>query len=211
MATLSGFGVGIVVRYFRRVKKFMYFGVVLFAVGFGILIHYRGGTSYSQFAGMFGAQVVLGIAGGFFTYPGQLLIQASVPHEHLAVVTSLYLACYYLGASVMESVAGAVWTQTLPNRLVSALGNVTLASEVYASPFSWAIQYPVGTFERTQVIEAYRGTQLILTVIAVAMCLPLLGCVALVKDYRLGDGQSRLNKHGEEIESDRGDERKIDA
>ncbi|KAK4703830.1 MFS transporter, SIT family, siderophore-iron:H+ symporter, partial [Phenoliferia sp. Uapishka_3] len=81
VATLSGIGCGIFVRFVGRVKALMIFGVTLFAVGFGLVIRYRGGPS--NYSGMLGAQILLGMAGGFFTYPAQVSIQAAVPHESL--------------------------------------------------------------------------------------------------------------------------------
>ena len=79
VACLSGIGAGLVVRRIRRLKIMMISGVCLFAAGFGIVIRYRGGPS--EWAGMVGGQVVLGVAGGFFTYPGQVAIQAAVEHQ----------------------------------------------------------------------------------------------------------------------------------
>ncbi|KAL8280240.1 hypothetical protein RQP46_007354 [Phenoliferia psychrophenolica] len=100
VACISGIGAGILVRKIRRMRHMMFFGVAVFAVGFGLVVRYRGGPT--QFAGMVGGQVVLGIAGGFFTYPGQVAIQAAVEHRYLAVATSLYLASYYVGSAVFE-------------------------------------------------------------------------------------------------------------
>lgn len=55
VACLSGIGAGILVRKIRRMKYMMFFGVCLFAVGFGLVIRYRGGPA--EFAGMVGGQV----------------------------------------------------------------------------------------------------------------------------------------------------------
>ncbi|KAL8280241.1 hypothetical protein RQP46_007355 [Phenoliferia psychrophenolica] len=74
--------------------------------------------------------------------------------------------------------------------LLSELGNATLADAVYASPFTFAEQYPIGTVERSAVIAAYRHTQLLLTVTALALCVPLCASVALIRDVKLGEEQS---------------------
>lgn len=77
---LSGLALGVIVRFVKRVKPFMIFGVLCFMVAFGILIRYRG-TSVTEYAGIVGGQVLLGFAGGLFPYPAQALIQSTVRHE----------------------------------------------------------------------------------------------------------------------------------
>lgn len=65
----------------RYLKPFILFGTCLFMVAFGLMIHYRGGSGPSAHNGIIGAQVLLGIAGGFFPYPAQASIQAATKHE----------------------------------------------------------------------------------------------------------------------------------
>lgn len=75
----------------------------------GLLVKYRGQNGAGK-AGMIGAQVVLGIGAGsvylvdlcpepwltfacsLFSYPTQVLVQAAAKHEHVAVLTALYLS-----------------------------------------------------------------------------------------------------------------------
>ena len=63
-----------------------------FVLAFGLLIRFRGGNGTSDFAGLVAGEVILGIAGGLFPYPTQVLVQSAVQHERTAVITSLYLA-----------------------------------------------------------------------------------------------------------------------
>ena len=58
-------------------------------VAFGLLIRFRGGGSSSSHAAIVGAQVVLGIGAGFFSYPTQASIQACSSHER---VSSLFFS-----------------------------------------------------------------------------------------------------------------------
>ena len=80
-SVITGVLLGLVIFRFRRLKPFIVFGTCLFMVAFGLLIHYRGGTTGSAHNGIIGAQVLLGIAGGFFPYPAQASIQAATQHE----------------------------------------------------------------------------------------------------------------------------------
>jgi SIT family siderophore-iron:H+ symporter-like MFS transporter len=110
-SVITGTLLGLVVFKARQLKPFILFGTCLFMVAFGLLIHFRGGVSDSAHSGLIGGQVLLGIAGGFFPYPAQASIQAATKHEHVAVITGIYLACYNIGSAFGNTVSGAIWTQ----------------------------------------------------------------------------------------------------
>lgn len=88
-------------RYLRRLKWFIVAGTCLFTVAFGVLIYYRGGGSdgSANTSGMIGGQFLLGFAGGMFPYPTQALVQAATQHEHVAIITALYLSTYNIGSA----------------------------------------------------------------------------------------------------------------
>lgn len=198
-SVITGGLLGLVVYKVRRLKGFIVTGTVLFLVAFGLLIRYRGSPSASGYSGIIGAQVLLGIAGGLFPYPGQASIQAATQHEHLAVITGLYLACYSVGSALGNTVSGAIWTQVLPQRLNSNLarfGNATLATAVYGDPFTFTAAYPVGTAERDEVIDAYQYTQRLLCITGICLCVPLIIFSCLLRDPRLGNEQSRPEAEG---------------
>src|SRR5690606_25854053 len=124
----------------RRLKIFIVIGTCLFMVAFGLLIRYRGDANTSSRAGVIGAQVLLGIAGGMFPYPAQASLQTALKHEHLAVMTGVYLATYNLGSAFGTSVSGAIWTQVLPGQLnerFAPFNNATLATLAYGKPFDF--------------------------------------------------------------------------
>jgi MFS transporter, SIT family, siderophore-iron:H+ symporter len=163
---------------------------MLFMVAFGLLIRFRGGTA--SHSAIVGAQVVLGFGGGMFSYPAQASIQANTRHEHLAVITAIYLASYNIGSALGGSVSGAIWTNVLPAELSSRLANInsTLAADVYASPLTTAILYPMGTPERDAIVGAYKHTQRLLCITGLCLCVPLLIFALLLRNPRLNDEQS---------------------
>jgi MFS transporter, SIT family, siderophore-iron:H+ symporter len=192
-SVITGGILGLIVLKVRRLKAFIVTGTVLFLVAFGLLIRYRGSPSASAHSGIIGAQLVLGIAGGMFPYPAQASIQAATRHEHVAVITGLYLSCYSLGSAFGNTVSGAIWTQVLPGRLNSNLarfGNATLATAVYGDPFTFTAAYPVGTPERDAVVDAYQGTQRLLCITGICLCVPLIFFACLLRDPKLGKEQS---------------------
>ncbi|KAK2732607.1 siderophore iron transporter 1 [Colletotrichum kahawae] len=198
-SVITGFILGFIVFKVRRLKYFIIAGTMLFMVAFGLLIHYRGSPSGQS--GVIGAQVLLGIAGGMFPYPAQASLQASLKHEHLAIMTGLYLATYNIGSAFGNTISGAIWTQVLPGVLedkLAPLGNTTLAELTYGSPFSVIVEYPVGTPERTAIIDAYQSVQRLLTITGICLTVPLICFAFLLRNPKLNDEQTLANETGAE-------------
>jgi SIT family siderophore-iron:H+ symporter-like MFS transporter len=55
---------------------------------------------FSTATNYFFRYLVLGIAGGLFPYPVQALVQAASKHEHVAMITALYLTTYQIGSAI---------------------------------------------------------------------------------------------------------------
>jgi len=79
---------GLVVMKVRRLKAFIIFGSLTYTVAFGLLIRYRGGHNTSQVSGVIGAEVLLGLGAGFFTYPAIASVQARTKHKSESVYLS---------------------------------------------------------------------------------------------------------------------------
>merc|ERR1711939_726075 len=192
-SVLTGFALGMIVYKVRRPKWFIVAGTCLFMVAFGLLIRYRGSPSSSGQSGVIGAQVLLGFAGGMFPYPAQASIQAATKHEHVAVITGLYLATYNIGSAFGNCVSGAIWTQVLPSTLENRLadfGNSTLAAATYANPFGIIAEYPVGTPVRSAIIDAYQHVQRLLCITGICLVVLLIGFALCLRDPKLGNEQS---------------------
>ncbi|KAK2039218.1 major facilitator superfamily transporter [Colletotrichum somersetense] len=190
-SVLTGFILGFIVFKVRRLKYFIVAGTMLFMVAFGLLVHYRGSPSGKS--GVIGAQVLLGIAGGMFPYPAQASLQASLKHEHLAIMTGLYLATYNIGSAFGNTVSGAIWTQVLPSTLqenLAQFNNETLATYVYGQPLFAIVDYPIGTPERTAIIESYRHVQRLLTITGICLTVPLIAFAFLLRNPKLNDEQT---------------------
>lgn len=187
---ISGVLVGLVVYRIRRLKHIIVFGTVLFMLAFVLLIVNPGGANYESCAGMIGAQVLMGIASGFFAYPTQASIQASASRDHVAILTGLYLSFFNLGSAVGTSVSGAIWTQTLYSSLEKNLAfqpNDTLARSMYENPFRTVAGYPVGTEIRGAIIESYRSVQGLLCMAGLGICVPMIMFAVALRNPRLGD------------------------
>ena len=109
-------------------------------------------------------------------------------------------AFYYVGGAIGSSISGAVWTNTLPNKLEKYITNSTLAADAYAEPLTFILSYPVGTPERQGMIHAYSDVQKLLTTIATCLCIPALMCALLLRNPRMGDKQSLDEAEGGALE-----------
>lgn len=92
VSTIVGIMVGFAARHVRQLKPFIIAGAVLYIVAFGVLIRYRGGHSVSDFAGLVGGEVVLGVASALIQYPATAALQAVVQHDNMATVTAMFNA-----------------------------------------------------------------------------------------------------------------------
>ena len=196
---------GLVVYKVRRLKIFIIIGTVLYMVAFGLLIRYRGSTDGSGGAGVIGAQILLGFAGGLFPYPTLASLQVYLKHENLAVVTGIFLAVYNIGSAFGNTVSGAIWTQLLPGSLeekLTAIGKPDLAAVAYAAPFNVTRDYPIGTPERAAMIDGYQHIQRLLTITGICLCVPLIGLSFLLRNPRLTDEQNIAEELPSQKETD---------
>ncbi|KAI5459058.1 major facilitator superfamily domain-containing protein [Mariannaea sp. PMI_226] len=189
---LSGMISGLVIYKIRRLKYIIVGGTILFMVAFAVLISHPGGASSASRIGIISAQVLLGVAGGFFAYPTQASIQASASRQHVAILTGLYLSFYNVGSAFGTSLAGIIWTQTLYKNLESNLAfqpNRTLASAVYNAPFDVVPLYEVGSPIRGAIIDSYRSVQQLLCIAGICLCVPMIGFALALRNPRLSEHQ----------------------
>ena len=204
-STLTGIVVGMAVYRVRRLKPFILFGTCLFLIALSLMIYYRGGVG--THSGIIGGQILLGIAGGFFPYAAQASIQAATSHEHVAVVTGLYLATYNIGTALGNAISGAIMSQIMPDQLRARIPKEA-ADKWYASPLDVLDKFPPGTAERDAVIEVYKYFQRIVCIVGACACLGLVVFAFCIRNPRLPDTQSlpydELPQKEQEDEEQRG-------
>lgn len=192
VSVIVGTILGLVVFKVRRLKMFIVAGTCLYMVAFGLLIQFRGSSNGSGKAGVIGAQVLLGFAGGLFPYPAQASLQVYLTHEHLAVMTGIYLATYNIGSAFGNTVSGAIWTQVLPGELEQRLSgiNSTLAMSAFADPLNAATEWPMGTPERTAIVDSIQSVQRLLAITGVCLCIPLIVFAIFMRNPKLNNDQT---------------------
>ncbi|KAI0666920.1 drug:h+ antiporter [Trametes maxima] len=113
--TFFGIIAGVLMRFLHRYKWILFTGLCIRLVGVALMIHSRSPTASD--AELVWTQVLQGMGGGFAAICSGIGAQASVPHADVAMITALVLLWTEIGAGVGGSIAGALWSGTMPGRL----------------------------------------------------------------------------------------------
>lgn len=172
-STIAAFTVSILIKYTRRYRKFVTIGCVIYIVGLLLMLLYRReGSSQVQ---ILGTQIIVGIGGGLLNVPVQLGVQASASHQEVAAATAMFLTSMEMGGAVGAAISGAVWTHSIPRKLLVYLPEDTRgeAGEIFGK-LTKALSYPFGSPTRIAINRAYQETMNKLLVLAVIASIPLI-------------------------------------
>ncbi|KAJ4317776.1 hypothetical protein N0V94_004774 [Neodidymelliopsis sp. IMI 364377] len=156
-------------------------------MGFGLMIAYR--TEDASTGAIIGTQIAVGIGGGFLNVPVQLGVQASVSHQQVAAVTTVWLTILEVGGAVGAAVSGAIWSTYVPSKLQQYLppdlapnyatiyGDVSVASNYTL--------YPAGSPVRVAINQAYQETMRYMLIGAICAAAPILPLTLCLNNYKL--------------------------
>jgi len=193
IAALTFFAVvaGVAMRFFRRYKSLLIIGLGIRLLGAGLMIHSRGANGSD--AELVWSQLLQGIGGGLATAAFQVGAQASVPHADVGMVTAIVLLMIEIGASIGSAIAGAIWTNLMPDRLLKNLPGVS--DQERALLFGSIVEvmkYERGTPIREGVIQAYDDVMKIITIVATVLSVFPFLLSFFMPDWYLGDSQNAV-------------------
>ncbi|KAI0828474.1 drug:h+ antiporter [Trametes gibbosa] len=189
--TVFGITSGFILRWFHRYKWVLVVGLAIRVVGVGLMIHSRGANAPD--AEIVWTQLLQGIGGGFAAVCSQVGAQASVPHADVAMVTAVVLLWTEIGGSVGSAVAGAIWTNTMPDKLAEHLPmlNQTTRDTLFGS-ITNVMALPFDDPVRVGVINAYGDTMRVMLIAATVLAIvPMLSSLGMPNWY-LGDQQNAV-------------------
>lgn len=184
----SSLPVALVVRYSRRFKIFALIGVFVFTAGLGMMISLQA-TSGGSFH-LIASQIVIGLGGALTIALIQSAVQVSVPHTFVAQSIAALNVFPCMGNAVGAAIAGALWGNLLPGRLIQQLASTGHQNElatIYAEPLTWIESYPLGTSARTAVIAAYGTVWRVMMVAATIICAASVVSTMCMKNLKLND------------------------
>ncbi|KAF2716037.1 MFS general substrate transporter [Polychaeton citri CBS 116435] len=188
-----GILVGLAIRYSGRFKWLAMSAVPLQILGTGLMIYFR--QPHHNIGYVIMCQIFIAFSGGTLVVTEEIAIMAAVGPENVAVALALQALFTAIGGAIGTSISGAIWTNTVPNRLVeylpeSAKGNAT---EIYSSIYI-ALSYPVGSPERDAIIKAYAVAQRYMTITGTAVLVLALLWVAVWRDIKVKDFRKTANQ-----------------
>lgn len=190
--------VGLAVARIRRTKAFIIFGACVWFISMGLFVHFRGdnnGVDGKYFRdGVAASMVLLGFGIAFMNRLLSVSAQTCTNHEYMASVSAMFAALYQTGNAIGDCVSGAIWTQTMYQRIKEKMElygvNTSLAAAAYKTPYKFAKSYKWGTQERICVVLAYAEVQKNLCVVGLCLCVPLLVFTFFLRDHFLTEQQS---------------------
>ncbi|KAJ4994214.1 siderophore iron transporter mirb [Stagonosporopsis vannaccii] len=156
----------------------------------GLMIHFRQpGTKIGLLVMI---EVFNAMCGAMMVAVEQLAVMAAVPHENVAVGLALLAMITSIGGSVGQTVSTAIWTQTVPKKIVEYLpaelkaqGPTIYASIVTQLGFAW------DSPERQAVVRAYGDAQRLMVIVGTCALVPCILWVFMLKDYKLSERGTR--------------------
>ncbi|KAG6009890.1 hypothetical protein E4U21_000992 [Claviceps maximensis] len=178
------FLVGFLIRWSGRYKWVLVSAVPLYILGQGLLIYFRQPSFSVGYTVM--CQVFMALAGGAMILGEQVSVMSVCQHNDVAAVLAMLNLFGNLGSGLGNSISGAIWTNTLPQKLQQLLPLSVAAdwSTIYDS-LDVQLSYPVGSDERNAIIASYASTQRFMLI--TGTCVMVLGfmCVFVMKDVNV--------------------------
>ncbi|CAI7646883.1 unnamed protein product [Penicillium pancosmium] len=183
-STIAAFSVSLLIKYTRRYRIFVTIGCVIYMTGLILMLTYR--TENASHAQVLFTQILVGCGGGLLNVPVQLGVQASASHQEVAAATAMFLTSMELGGAVGAAISGAVWTHSIPAKLLKYLPaeSQSAAAEIFGS-LAKALEYPVGSPTRIAINRSYQETMNRLLTLAIIATLPLIPLSLVMENYKL--------------------------
>ncbi|KAK8099422.1 siderophore iron transporter mirb [Apiospora kogelbergensis] len=192
-AYFTGPFIALFIRYNGHAKWPAMAAVPIYILGTALIIHFRVPGADVGYLTM--CQVLVGFSTGMLTTMSELALMASVDHQNVAVAIAIYGLFGSVGSSIGYAIAGGIWTNILPGKLVEFLPDYAKdqAASIYGSIENQMAE-PIGTPVRDAVIEAY-GYVMRLMVIVGASLIPLLVIAVFIwKNINVKKNQSGEKK-----------------
>ncbi|TQV90613.1 hypothetical protein V2A60_008291 [Cordyceps javanica] len=201
---VSGLFVAIGMKYTKKSRMWALMGPPLVIIGQGVMIYLvnPGENKRSSEAAFVACKVISGIGRALFQTAAQVSVQAAVSPQEVAVVTGLFQAGNSVGAAIGTSVSGAIWRNTLPDKLVAYLpeGDKAKAMSIFQSIVT-AKKYEIGSPIRLAIDRSFRESQMLLAIVATAICVPNLIIMWFMKSIPL-EKETKEEETGDETASE---------
>lgn len=204
---------GLVMRWTKRYKYLLIFGLVVRCIGVGIMIKSRG--AHGSDAELILSQILQSV-GGIVSITEFTAAQASVQHKHVAMALAFNLLITEIGGAIGSSIGGSIWVHLMPRYLAKYLPGTTeeQRATLFGSIVSIVALDPSDPI-RVGAVQAYSDTMKILIIASLAFGLIPIILASIMPNFYLGDAQNAIDGLGitgrrvEEVDSRANSTRKI--
>ncbi|KAL4873347.1 hypothetical protein BDV12DRAFT_100707 [Aspergillus spectabilis] len=177
-------GCGYLIRVTGRFKWILMWAVPLYLLASGLMIYFR--TPGHSVGYMCMCQIFLAVGGGTMILIEQVAVLAASSHEEYAAMLALLSTFGNIGGAVGSSVSGAIWTNTLPQKLREYLPAETQDSwsDIYES-LDVQLSYPVGSATRIAIQNAYADSQRYMMIAGTAVMALSIGWVLMMRNIKI--------------------------
>lgn len=167
-----------------------------FAVlGTALLIRFRTPSSHVGYLVM--CQLLNGAYSGVWSITARLAIMASVTHQEIAVAIALWSMFASIGGSVGSAIAGALWTNIVPDRLYHNLPDeLKNRTSIIFGDIEEQLKFPMGSPAREAIIEAFGHVQRLMVIVGCSFLPICIVCLMFWRniDVRKVEGYERRKK-----------------
>nr|KMM66810.1 siderophore iron transporter mirB [Coccidioides posadasii RMSCC 3488] len=149
---------GAIIRATGRFKYLALAAIPLQMMGVSLMIRFQKPGTDIGFIIL--CQVLIALSGGTMVICEQIAIMAAVSHGEVAVALALLGLFSSVGSAIGQTIAGAIWTHTIPQYLQMYLPESAKwkAMEIYDS-LEEQLSYPMDSPERQAIMSAYEVGQ----------------------------------------------------
>ncbi|KAF9418863.1 hypothetical protein BGZ94_009573 [Podila epigama] len=166
---------------FNTLRPFIWTGIVIYAIGLGLMIPARLPTSSDFFIVI--SQTIVGIGGGMTFIATSVAITGVVAKKDIATVIGASQLMGAFGGAFGAALSGGIWTQYLPGRLAKHITGPYDESGAMNDIFTYILTLDATT--KSQVIDAYADAQKLMSIIACAMAVLACICAFMMQHVNL--------------------------
>jgi len=177
---------GVVIRQTKHFKKLcLFFGVPLFVLGAALMIHFRGSQSNIGYLVM--CQIFIAFGGGTLVIGDEMAVMAAADRDGVPLMIAIISLASSFGGAIGYAVAVAIYSNTFPQALLSALPDSAKADyeKIYLGGSATQLLYPPGSETRIAINYAWAYSQKYLCIAAAAIAVLAFPAVAIWKNYNV--------------------------
>ncbi|KAJ5540389.1 major facilitator superfamily domain-containing protein [Penicillium frequentans] len=177
-------GVGWLVHITGRFKWLLLCAIPVYMLAIGLMIYFR--TPGHSIGYICMCEVFLGFGTGTIIALEQTAVLAASEHDNYASTLALLGLSGSIGGAIGNSISGAIWTNTLPNKLKEFLPTEAKPrwNEIYES-LPVQLSFDIGSTTRNAIEQAYAIAQRDMLIAGISIMAVTVVWVLLIKDIRM--------------------------